>query len=693
MSLKKNRFVSVLSAAVLIFVMMGQVATLPSTHSTNSQPRTQTQAPPASLNLPITLHGQGATFPQPLINVWAQQYHASVSNVTIVYNPNPLVVGSGSGQLALIDKTADFAASDAPLSSAQRDIAPNVLHIPEAIGSVVLAYNLPGITTGLNLTGPIIASIYLGQIKMWNDSAIQAINPTITLPQQNITTVHRSDSSGTTFVFTSYLSSQSTTWATTPGLGAQTSVTWPGSSTGVPPPKFEAGNGNGGVATLIAGTSYSIGYVELQYALGAIPPMTYASVRNNDNTAYILPSVDTTTFAVKNYTATHTLPNGIDSWASVSMLNQAGLQTYPIASFTYLLVYREMNVVPSMNINETAQFSALKAFLSWIITTGQTFSTTNHYVPIPSSVVAVDTASIASMTYAIQSKSVHHTFWLQANSATGWNGSKPGPTISVVSGDSVTLNLLSADGLTHQWFLDFNNNGVIDPNENNTTVSSTFSSTSTYSPFQFVPHIFNTTSIPSLGNWTYADSQSPGITGTFRIIPQQIAIPFQPPNQSPTSTLIPAIDTSRVTTVGSLIVDMRTLSFRGIVNETRVDTGTKLVAGTKGYDSTQVNLQLRPVSGLLQAKFVIQMPASPYTLSSNIIVTMTGLTGTATYQLSRELDIVGSGRVDIGSLSFVAFYYKTDPTLHPTADVNANLDIGIDDLSAVAFFYHAPAFS
>jgi phosphate transport system permease protein/phosphate transport system substrate-binding protein len=596
-----------------------------------------------------------------------------------------------------MDKTADFAGSDAPLSQPQRDVASNVLHIPEAIGSVVLAYNIAGIPSGLNLTGPIIANIYLGQIKMWNDTAITSINPGVSLPHQNITAVHRSDASGTTFVFTSYLSMQSTTWATTPGLGAATKVAWPGSTTGNPPPFFEEGNGNGGVATFIANTANSIGYVELQYALGAVPQMTIANVRNADKTAYVQPTVDTTANAVTNYTSTHTIPNGIDSWAGVSMLNQTGLRTYPIASFTYLLVYREMNVVPSMNINETNQYLALKAFLNWVVTTGQTFSRASNYVPLPSNVVTVDQASISSMSYTITSKPVHRTFWLQASSATGWNASKPGPQISVVSGDLVTIMLLSADGLNHQWFLDFDNNGVVEPTEANTTISTIFSSTTIYSNFTFTPLIFNKFSIPSLGNWTYADSQSTGITGNFQVIPQQIAIPFQPPNQNPTSTSIPAIDTSRVDTSGSLIVDMRTLKVTGIINETRVDTGTKLVAGTKGYDQTQINLQLKAVpGGGFQAKFVIQMPASLYTLSSDITVSLNGLSGTVVYQLTRELDIVGVGRVDISSLAFVALYYKltsTDPNFHPTADVNADNSIGIDDLALVALFFHAPAFS
>lgn len=708
MTARKTKLATLL-ATIMILVTLGQVATFPTSHLGISQPRPLTQATPQNLQLNVTLHGRGATFPAPLINLWGTQYHSLNPGVTITYD----ALGSGAGQLALMQKTTTFAASDAPLSQPQRDAAPNVLHIPEAIGSVVLAYNITNtsgtqITTGLNLTGAIIASIYLGAIHLWDDPAIQSLNPTIALPHQNITAIHRSDSSGTTFVFSSYLTQESTTWATTPGLGAATSITWPGSPTGSPLPFTEGGSGNGGVATLIKHTSFSIGYIELQYALCSNPPtctaqpIPYAFVQNADATKFVQPTFQSTLNAVTNYTLTHTFPNGIDSWASVSMLNQPGTNTYSIASFTYILVYRELNVYPQQDVNETGTYLALKAFLTWVVNQGQAYSQGLAYVPLPASVVAIDMASINSITFTIHSTPLHRTIALQANSVTGWNGSATGPTISAFSGDGITLNLISTDSVStsHRWFLDFNNNGVIDPNENNTTVSPIFSST-TATPFPFVPHIFNITSIPAAGNWTYRDSFFPTFTGIFRILPAQIAIPFQPPHQNPTANPnpgFPILDTSRIITVGSVLVDLRTMTASGFFNTTSVDTSSRTVTHVAGY--TLSGLALTPSSGGFGLKFIMKIPTSPYTLSSNVIIQLSGISGTVTYQLSRSLDIANTGRVDISSLATVALYYKEvevppppDPNFHYASDINADGSIGIDDLAAVAFFYHDTALS
>jgi phosphate ABC transporter phosphate-binding protein len=217
-------------------------------------------------------------------------------------------IGSGAGISALQQKTVDFAGSDAPLSATERTNNPNALHIPETIGSVAMAYNLPGISSGLKLNSSIIADIYLGTITKWNDTAIKQLNPTVNLPGETIIPVHRSDSSGTTFVFTGYLSAISQTWNTTVGQGK--SVAWPVAG--------RASSGNSGVAGVIEGNAYTIGYVELAYTLSY--NMKVAAVQNPAGN-YVLPTLASTTAAAQSV-ASAGLPAGDASWSSVNILTQ-----------------------------------------------------------------------------------------------------------------------------------------------------------------------------------------------------------------------------------------------------------------------------------------------------------------------------------------------------------------------------------
>jgi phosphate ABC transporter phosphate-binding protein len=220
-----------------------------------------------------TLTGAGATFPYPFLSAVGSNYSRIHPNIQINYQ----AIGSGAGIKALGAKTVDFAASDAPLSPAQTTALPAAaLHIPETIGAVVVAYNLPGILTGLNLNSTTIARIFQGNITMWNDARIQALNPSLTLPAQQILVVHRSDGSGTTFVFSGYLNTAASgVWV----LGQATSIAWP---VGI------GASGNQGVAGPLLGTHYTIGYVELAYAL-TNSAMTYGFVRNHDDTTFVKP--------------------------------------------------------------------------------------------------------------------------------------------------------------------------------------------------------------------------------------------------------------------------------------------------------------------------------------------------------------------------------------------------------------------
>jgi len=332
----------------------------------------QTGTPLAS----AILHGAGATFPAPFINATIAYYTTNVqTNVQIDYPGG----GSGAGIKAFTDKTVDFAGTDAPLTASQRAAAPNALHIPETIGAITVAYNLPGVPTGLKMTGQIVADIYLGTIVKWNDPAITALNPDITLPDQNIVTVHRSDSSGTTNWFTKYLSSVSSTWNSQVGSG--TSVQWP-SGTGA--------SGNSGVASTVQSTQYAVGYIELAYALQN--DITVATIQNSAGN-WIAPSLASTKAAAESLTG---LPAGDQDWGSVSLLNTAGQQAYPIVTPTYILVYKELNVVPGMDQNKATQ---LVQFLWYLVHDGQSLASDLEYASLPANVVQADEASLNSITF------------------------------------------------------------------------------------------------------------------------------------------------------------------------------------------------------------------------------------------------------------------------------------------------------
>jgi phosphate transport system substrate-binding protein len=327
----------------------------------------------------VSLSGSGATFPVPLLDAMITEYGTMKSNVLISYEG----IGSGGGISALQTKTVDFAGSDAPMSAAERELAPNTLHIPETIGAVTVAYNIPDVATGLHLTGQVIADIFQGKITKWNDAAIQDLNLDVMLPNHDIVVAHRSDGSGTTFIFTGYLSAVSTDWAQTAGLGQGKTVEWP---VGL------GGNGNSGVAGIVQGTEYTIGYVELAYALEN--NMAVAAIKNPAGN-FVSPSLDSTTEAVSSK-ASQGLPTGIESWTNVNVLNAPGEQAYPIVSFTYLLVYKELKDIPGMTQTKA---TALVQFLWWVVHDGQQLGPPLEYAQLPSNVVGIDEASIQSITF------------------------------------------------------------------------------------------------------------------------------------------------------------------------------------------------------------------------------------------------------------------------------------------------------
>lgn len=320
---------------------------------------------------PETLNGAGATFPYPLISKWSSEYNKIKPDVQINYQS----VGSGAGIKQISAGTVDFGASDAPLTEQEYSSVSGILQIPESIGAVVVAYNLPGIPKGVKLSGDMIADIFLGKITKWNDPKIASLNPGIQFPEKDIIVVHRSDGSGTTFVFTDYLSSVSPDWRSKVGKGK--AVNWPAGL---------GGKGNEGVAGLLNQNPYTIGYVELAYAkLQNIP---YAYIKNKAGN-FIEPTLETTASAAAG--AVPSLPSGDASWSSVSIVDAQGNDSYPISSFTYLLVFKEQK--------DRTKGKMLAEFLWWAIHDGQKYSPELLYVPLPGEIINLNEKSIKLMNF------------------------------------------------------------------------------------------------------------------------------------------------------------------------------------------------------------------------------------------------------------------------------------------------------
>ena len=293
------------------------------------------------------INGAGATFPNPLYQKWFQEYHGEGGPAV-----NYQAIGSGGGIKNITAHAVDFGASDAPMNAAEMSAAPGILHIPTVAGAVVVAYNIPGVGPGIQLTPTVIADIFLGKITKWNDPAIVKINRGTNFPSTTIAPVHRSDGSGTTNIFTTYLAETSGEWASSVGAGK--SVHWPNGL---------GGKGNQGVAQYIKTNEGSIGYIELNYAVTNVIP--YAAVRNAKGVG-IYPTVESTTIAVDAVP----LPADFRKVA----VNTSAAKGYPITGFTYLLVYR----------NGTKP--EVKKMLQWMLTTGQKDAGPMYYAPLPAGV-------------------------------------------------------------------------------------------------------------------------------------------------------------------------------------------------------------------------------------------------------------------------------------------------------------------
>ncbi|HVP65627.1 MAG TPA: phosphate ABC transporter substrate-binding protein PstS [Anaeromyxobacteraceae bacterium] len=302
---------------------------------------------------PILVTGAGATFPFPLYSKWFAEYNKLFPDIRFNYQS----IGSGGGIQQFTNGTVEFGATDAPMSAEELAKAPDAVHIPTVLGAVVVTYNAP--FTGLRLTPDLLASIYLGKVARWSDPALAKVNPGIKFPDMPITVVRRSDGSGTTYVFTDYLSKVSEGWKDKVGVGK--SVSWPAGL---------GGKGNEGVTGLIKQTPGSIGYVELAYANQNKLPV--ALLQNRDGN-FVAPSLESTSAAAA----------GVQMPADyrVSLTNAAGANAYPIAAFTYLLIHRDAK--------DQAKGEAIVKFLWWAIHDGQKLAPPLDYAPLPKAVVSL----------------------------------------------------------------------------------------------------------------------------------------------------------------------------------------------------------------------------------------------------------------------------------------------------------------
>ena len=316
----------------------------------------------------VSLTGSGSSFVYPLFTKVFSEYGKSGDTV------NYQSVGSGAGQKALKDRVVDFAATDVPIPEA--DIAGypgKVLTVPAAMGAVVISYNIPGVDSNLKFNGKILADIFLGKTRLWNDAAIAKLNPDAKLPALPITVAHRSDGSGTTGVFTDFLSKVSPEWKTK--VGSATAVQWPA---GI------GAKGTDGVSGVVKSTPGAIGYIELTYALNN--KIDFGLVQNRTG-AFVKPTIAGVQAAAANVV--------IPTSGIVSLTNAGGAATYPISTFTYAIFYQDQNY----GGRTAAQAAALKKMLTYTITTGQTFSENLYYAPLPTAAQSRARAIISTMNF------------------------------------------------------------------------------------------------------------------------------------------------------------------------------------------------------------------------------------------------------------------------------------------------------
>ncbi len=327
---------------------------------------------------PQTLQGGGSSFVNPVMQVWATSFNQYSGGAVQV---NYQAIGSGAGITGILKGTFEFAGSDAPVSQSQSAnytaAKGPLLQFPESLGGVAVFYNIPGVSVSLNLTGPIIAKIYLGQITRWNDSAIQALNPKVNLPGNTIVPVHRSDGSGTTYALTNYFQKVSSDWNASFSSGCPcygTSISWPATEI--------AAKGSAGVAAYVQQNPNSIGYADSYYAFAN--NLKAAKIQNQAG-QFLAPTITDIAAAASAFSAQ------VQADPTFAITNAPGMGSYPIATFTYLIVWQNQS-------NQQAGFDTAH-FFWWIVTQGQAYGPQLYYPALPANVVSIDQSIIQKMQY------------------------------------------------------------------------------------------------------------------------------------------------------------------------------------------------------------------------------------------------------------------------------------------------------
>lgn len=364
--------VAALLAAMLLAGCIGQPS--------NTTPPVATQFP-----VPLaktTVAGSGATFPKPLLETWGIEYARQQPTILVSYAGG----GSGKGITDITNKDVVFAGSDAPLSDDEKSKAAGILQFPETLGLIGVVYNVDGIANGLKLDGATVGKIYVGEITSWNDAAIKALNPGVNLPDKAIVIVYRSDSSGTTFAFTDWLAKTSTDWASTMSGKASKKPDWTKSRA-----TQLSGNGNDGVGNYVKTTPGSIGYIELAYIQSL--KLNAAAIKNKAG-EFLGPSTEGAKKAAA--AAVPTLPPATGDWSDVSIVDAPGAGSYPISTFSYMMVYSSLGAYGSKATAD--QMNAFRNWAWWSIHEGQAFGPILGYAELPTDVVKIGEDALKGIT-------------------------------------------------------------------------------------------------------------------------------------------------------------------------------------------------------------------------------------------------------------------------------------------------------
>jgi phosphate transport system substrate-binding protein len=363
---------------ILVVVGAGAYIALNSGSGPSATTGTNTANTSTTSYYSLSLQSGGSTFVNPIMQVWATSFNQYTNGAVQI---NYQALGSGAGITGILKGTFEFAGSDAPVASSQSanytSAKGPLLTIPETLGGVAIFYNIPGVTASLNLTGPIVAKIYLGQITKWNDSSIKALNPKVNLPGNTIVPVHRSDGSGTTYALTNYFQKVSSNWNASFSSGCPcygTSVSWPA---------FEIGaKGSGGVSAYVQQNQNTLGYADSYYAFSN--KLNAAAIQNKAGN-FLVPTIADITSAASDYSSQ------IQANPTFAITNAPGAKSYPIATYTYVLVWQ--NQTNQQQGYDTAHF------LWWVVNQGQAFGPSLYYPTLPASVVSIDQSIIAKMNY------------------------------------------------------------------------------------------------------------------------------------------------------------------------------------------------------------------------------------------------------------------------------------------------------